>query len=33
MEIWTKQKVYISKNWLKLNQVIYPINKLNCLYC
>lgn len=22
-EIWTKQKVYISKNWLKLNHVIY----------
>lgn len=33
VEIWTKQKVYISKNWLKLNHVIYPINKTNCLYC
>lgn len=32
-EIWTKQKVYISKNWQKLNHVIYPINKPNCLYC
>lgn len=28
MEMWTKQKVCISKNWLKLNHVIYSINKL-----